>query len=1239
MARNDIQETEEQLVARYVGGLRIPIRDEVEVHQLWKVTDAYQLALKIEAQLTRRATKKFVDLRSFYPSSKGESPPTTSSTYKNEKTEKFAPKSATNHTRNSGACFKCGKPGHRFTDCPMRQVDARVNYVAEEGEKAAYDGTAPPIYDEEGGYEREEIEAEQGECLVIRRALTTPKVVHEEDWLRSGIFKSRCKCLDKVCTIVIDGGSCENIVSEDMVNKLKLDTQPHPKPYRISWFKKGNEVKISKRCLVSFSMGKNYKDQIWCDVVPMDVCHILLGRPWQYDREVIHDGRKNTYSFKMGKVEIVLLPCKEELTRASPQGEGNNFLTLSEFVKESEESGIVYMLVSKENVQVSKAPSVVQALLEEFSDVLLDDLPSGLPPLRDIQHQIDLVPGASLPNKAHYRMSPKEHEELKRQVLELLSKGYIKESMSPCAVPALLTPKKDGTWRMCIDSRAINRITIKYRFPIPRIDDMFDMLAGAKVFSKIDLRSGYHQIRIKPGDEWKTAFKTREGLYEWLVMPFGLSNAPSTFMRLMNQVFRPYIGKFVVVYFDDILIYSQEKDEHIEHLRVVLTTLRTAKLYVNLKKCSFVRSSLVFLGFVLTPAGINVDTEKIQAIQNWPIPKSLQEVRSFHGLASFYRRFIRNFSTISAPLTDCMKKGGFVWTPEAEKSFHIVKEKLSSAPVLVIPDFEKIFEVDCDASHVGIGGVLSQEGHPVAFFSEKLNTTKKEYSTYDLEFYSIVQALRFWRSYLIQREFILNTDHEALKHINNQGGANRRHAKWIAFLQEYTFVLKHKSGRCNQVADALSRRVTLMNTMQIQLEGFDHIKSLYVQDEDFGEIWSLCKEGPHEDYILHNDYLFKGNCLCIPRCSLREYIIKELHSGGLGGHFGKDKTISLVKDKYFWPAINRTVIQYVKRCRICQTSKGKKQNTGLYMPLPVPAAPWHDVSMDFVVGLPRTQRGNDSIFVVVDRFSKMAHFIPCKKTMDASYIADIYFTEVVKHHGVPKSIVSDRDTKFLSHFWRHLWKRMGTNLLYSSAYHSQTDGQTEVVNRTLGNLLRSLSAKKPKQWDSVLPQAEFAYNSSVNRSTGKTPFEVVYGKTPGHYLDLVPISNPAVTSKKAEDFAVSIARVHGDVKKKLEESNGKYREAANAHRRVKVFREGDLVWVYLKKERFPYGAYNKLKEKKIGPCRILEKINDNAYKIELPSNIRTHPTFNVQDLSEYLGEFDPNSRASFFSLGEYDAVH
>ncbi|XP_077249180.1 uncharacterized protein LOC143888627 [Tasmannia lanceolata] len=627
--------------------------------------------------------KKYVDVRSLYPSSKGESSHgggiKSRSDYLNKNSSKSAPThqvgNQPNRPNNSNACFKCGQVGHRFKDCPKRQV---VAFGDEENDNNFVDDSNKPIYDKENDIHHEEIESEEGESLV--------------------------------CTIVIDGGSCENIVSHDMVNKLKLKTEPHPKPYRIAWFKKGNEVKVTKRCLVSFSMGKNYHDQVWCDVVPMDVCHILFGRPWQYDRNVTHDGRKNTYTFRMEKVEIVLLPSKEEKTPKSLQEEGSNFLTSSMFVRESESSGVIYMLVAKDLGMSFNVPSELEPLLEEFKDVTPDELPNGLPPLRDIQHQIDLIPNSNLPNKAHYRMSPKEHEELNKQVMELLKKCYIKESMSPCAVPALLTPRK--------------------------------MEYG--IFSKIDLRSGYHQIRIKPGDEWKTAFKTYEGLYEWLVMPFGLSNAPSTFMRVMNQVLSPFIGKFVVVYFDDILIYSHDKSEHVEHLTVILTTLR----------------------------GIRVDDEKIKVVQEWSTPKGLQEVRSFHGLASFYRRFIRNFSTISAPLTDCMKKDGFRWTMEAEKSFQLIKGKLSSAPVLALPDFEKMFEVDCDASHVGIGGVLSQEAHPIAFFSEKLNEAKKKYSTYDVEFYAIVQALRHWRSYLVQREFVLNSDHGALKHINNQGSLN-----------------------------------------------------------------------------------------------------------------------------------------------------------------------------------------------------------------------------------------------------------------------------------------------------------------------------------------------------------------------------------------------------------------------------------------------------------------------------------
>jgi hypothetical protein len=371
---------------------------------------------------------------------------------------------------------------------------------------------------------------------------------------------------------------------------------------------------------------------------------------------------------------------------------------------------------------VSALLSDIVSLLQEFEDVLLEKVPHGFPLIWGIEHQIDFIPDASIPNRPTYRSNPEETKELQRQVGELLEKGYVHESMSPCVVPVLLVPKKDGAWRMCIDCQAINNITVKYRHPIPRLDDILDELYGSCIFTKIDLKSGYHHIRMKEGDEWKTAFKTKYGLFEWLVMPFGLTNARSIFMRLMNHVLRAFIGRFVVVYFDDILIYSKNLEEHVMHLKSVLKILRKERLFANLKKCTFCMDKLVFLGFVVSKRGIEVDEEKVKAIQEWPTPTTISQVRSFHVLASFYKRFMHDFSSLAAPLTEVIKKNvPFKWGKEQEKAFNLIKEKLTNAPLLVLPNFAKTFEIECDTSGIGIGAVLMQEGCPVAYFSEKLS--------------------------------------------------------------------------------------------------------------------------------------------------------------------------------------------------------------------------------------------------------------------------------------------------------------------------------------------------------------------------------------------------------------------------------------------------------------------------------------------------------------------------------------
>nr|KYP41681.1 Transposon Ty3-G Gag-Pol polyprotein [Cajanus cajan] len=598
----------------------------------------------------------------------------------------------------------------------------------------------------------------------------------------------------------------------------------------------------------------------------------------------------------------------------------------------------LYILYFKETLaatshELESLSQEVQKLLKEFDDLFPQEVPSGLPPLRGIEHQIDLIPGSSLPNRPTYRTNHQETKEIEAQVDDLLKKGWVQKSLSPCVVPILLVPKKDGKWRMCTNCRAINNITIKYRHSIPRLNDMLDELHGSIIFSKIDLKGGYHQIRIKEGDEWKTTFKTKFGLYEWLVMPFGLTNAPSTFKHLMNHILRDCIGKFVVVYFDDILVYSKTLDEHLGHLRQVLIILRDNHLYANLQKCTFCQEQVNFLGFIVGKEGVQVDSEKIKAIQEWPTPKSVGEVRSFHGLARFYRRFVKDFSTLASPLNELVKKDvSFLWGEAQEKAFKTLKEKLTNAPILALPNFDQTFELECDASSLSIGVVLFQGGHPIAYFSEKLHGATLNYSTYDKELYALIRALQVWEHYLVTKEFFIQTNHESLKYLRGQGKFNKRHAKWVEYLEQFPYIIKYKKGKSNVVADALSRRHTLLSTLGTQILGFDDVKELYELDLDFQATYAKCLQKPFDGFYLLEGYLFRMGKLCIPQESIRKLLVKESHEGGLMGHFGVDKTLSFLKAKFYWPHMRIDVQRNCSKCITCLKAKSRVMSHGLYTP-------------------------------------------------------------------------------------------------------------------------------------------------------------------------------------------------------------------------------------------------------------------------------------------------------------------
>ncbi|KAL5547540.1 hypothetical protein UlMin_002771 [Ulmus minor] len=440
-------------------------------------------------------------------------------------------------------------------------------------------------------------------------------------------------------------------------------------------------------------------------------------------------------------------------------------------------------------------------VVKNFLEVFPEDLP-GLPPNREIEFEIELLPGTSPISKVPYRMAPAELKELKEQLQELLDKKFIRPSYSPWGAPVLFVKKKDGTLRMCIDYRELNKVTIKNKYSLPRIDDLFDQLQGAAIFSKIDLRSGYHQLKIRESDVPKTAFRTRYGHYEFLVMPFGLTNAPAAFMDLMNRVFKEFLDKFVVIFIDDILIYSKTRENHEAHLELVLQRLKEHRLYAKFKKCEFWIEQVTFLGHVISKDGI----------------------RSFLGMAGYYRRFFEGFSRIAGPLTTLTRKNvRFTWTEDCEKSFQELKKQLTTALVLAIPSGNDGFVIYSDASKMGLGAVLMQHGRVIAYASRQLKDYEKNYPTHDLELVAVVFALKIWRHYLYGVHCEIYTDHKSLKYFFTQKEFNMRQRRWLELVKDYDCEILYHPGKANKVADALSRKSTTT------------LVSLQVLPKEFGE--------------------------------------------------------------------------------------------------------------------------------------------------------------------------------------------------------------------------------------------------------------------------------------------------------------------------------------------------------------------------------------------------------------------
>ena len=1034
-------------------------------------------------------------------------------------------------------------------------------------------------------------------------------------------------------SILFDSGAVLNHVSLEFCEKNGIEVQPEESHVGITANKVEQKLKSTSSSVI-ISIG-SYTETMRLVANPQNH-DVILGKKWCVNHKATLKCETNEVDFcykgkpyQITAKPLVPVECVSINTISSDYKAGCP----------------VYATVLKE-IRPDTAKSLhpaIESLLAKYADVFPEELPKGLPPQRPQgDFQIELKEGSKPVKKGLYRMSLTELEETKTQVAKLLEQEFVHHSTSPWASPVLFASKKDGGLRFCVDYRAVNKMTTKNSYPLPRIDGILDEIGQAKYFTVIDLRSGYHQIRIAEEDIPKTAFNTRYGHYEYTVVPFGLSNAPAAFMTIMNDVFRDYTGKFVCCYLDDILVYSNSWDEHLQHVELVLQRLRKERLYAKLSKCVFAVQEVEYLGFILKSGKLAMNPNKTQAIEVWETPKSKKELQSFLGLVNYYRRFIRNCSKIAKPLTNLTKNVPFHWSKEAESAFQELKRTVISAPVLRQFNDTAPITVTTDASKYALGGVMEQSfedgTHPVAFTSRTLNPAEQNYAAHDLELLGIHDVIRVWRCYLHGRKFRIHTDHHPLRHLETQEFLSPRQVRWLEKLAQFGFDIVPIKGKSNQVADGLSRRktptkedseygrqlldklmkkTTIVAALSVLTPGSNLSKKLtegYKNDPEFKDILL----DPKEPYLLREGLLYRDKKLCIPKGDIRTKLLHEYHSTPSSGHLGETKTRNKIYPLYYWKDLRNTVREFVSTCQVCQQTKSRNHKPfGFLKPIDPPETKWQVITMDFIAPLPKTRSGFSGILTVVCKLSKMLRLIPVSHTISAPETAMKFKEVIYRNHGLPQKIISDRDPIFMSKFWTTLFKSLGTKLAPSSAYHPQTDGQSEIANRKIEEMIRAFANFRKDNWDEFLVDFEVAYNSATNATTLCTPFYINYGLHPR----VTPVEALATNNPSVDDFLSSTQEATRFAFDRIKAQNAKMATYANKFRKAHEFKVGDKVWLSTKNISFEDGSGSrKLNPKFCGPFPVTEKITDVTFRLELSEPMKArgiHDAFHVSLLKPF----------------------
>lgn len=1038
---------------------------------------------------------------------------------------------------------------------------------------------------------------------------------------------------------LVDTGADVNFIDRDFlilngVQPLKLK---HPIPLAMVDSSRNVSVTHVVRLPVCFD---RFKEELTFCVFPLKGYQTILGMPFlkQFDPDL---------DFRRGC--IASFPYTPEEEPPLPEVPAIAFVSARQFRKDLAEAGQYGLLAATATISPTPTTTTTElpAQYADFADVFATAEMRGLPPRRPFDHRIELTdPNAPLPNSKPYKHSPAELEALWEYLNRAQATGEIVRSSSPARSSVLFVKKKDGSLRVCIDYRALNKITKKNRTPLPLIPELLDRLREAKYFARIDLADGYKQLRMAEGSEYLTAFGTRFGSFEYQVMPFGLCNAPATFQSLINTTFHDMVDQFVVAYLDDILIFSRTLEEHEDNVRKVLARLRKEQLYAKLEKCDFLATSVEFLGYIVSADGIAMDPKKIDAILAWPTPRNVKDTLSFLGFCNFYRQFIRNYSGIAAPLTRLTRKDvPFVWDATAEESFQALKHAFTTADILRHCDPRLPYLLETDASDYAYGAVLSQEFEdglrPVAFYSKKFTPAELNYSIHNKELLSIVRAFEHWRDYLegAQHKVRVITDHQPLMYFNTKRVLDRQQARWSVSLSRFDFSIEHRPGVKSGKPDALSRRsdhaltdadateervLNLFAAQLWQLESLSHetIRLAQQSDDHSRSLADRLRKDTaatgEKDYKLDPKGLirWRGRLYVPDTGELRLRIMEENHNAPMAGHPGQTGTWELVRRHFYWPGQRVDINRFVGSCPTCARAKhARAKPAGLLKPIPPPERPWETVTLDFITSLPDSN-GHTAILVMVDPLSKMAKFEPCGNDIDAPTLAECFVRRVVSQFGIPRALISDRGPQFTSHFWRSLTARLGTSLNLSTAFRPQVDGQTEIVNGWLGQYLRSFSCYQQDDWCDLLPLAEFAYNTSVHSTTGVSPFFAMYGFDPrGGDEATVPLLKPGdrrFTHHDALAKADKLRSLHEFLRRQIAIAQDIHKRYYDRRRTSPPqFKEGDLVYLDARNIRASRPS-RKLSPKHLGPFPVDKVVRPDVYRLRLPPTMRIHPVFDVQ---------------------------